>query len=317
MPEENANKNIALMLTAFFGIIATSLFMMAIISLHEQTKSKTQTTGALQTDISERDPFTDIHTEAEAAVVFDTVTGKILYEKNGTAQLPLASVTKVMTALVAADVPQETRVSVETKDLQDGMGGLRLGEKWNLKDLINYTLVVSSNSGANTIASAVGAAAGRRSLATSATFLQLMNAKTKELGMNQTFYLNPSGLDINVQSGLSGAYGSAEDMAKLFSYIIKNKPSLLEMTAYDSLQFASADGALHAAINTNTVARSIPGLIASKTGLTDLANGNLVIAFDVGPAHPVVVAVLGSSADGRFKDVERLVGAAIIAVGQE
>ena len=66
------------------------------------------------------------------------------------------------------------------------------------------------------------------------------------------------------------------------------------------------------------MAHSVPGLLASKTGYTDLANGNLVIAFNVGPMHPVIVAVLGSSQEGRFTDVEKLVNASIakIADGQ-
>ena len=262
-------------------------------------------------------PFAELSLQAESVYVYDTVTKQSLFAKNEEAQLPLASVTKVMTALVASHAPENTNVDVREKDIADGSGGLAKGEKWNLKNLLNYTLVISSNSGASAIAGAAGSVFQDEygyNGESDGVFIKEMNKTAKDLGMAQTFYLNPSGLDVNEE--LSGAYGSAKDMATLFDYILKNKPSLLSATVNDVLRFNSENGVSHLAVNTNTIARSVPGLMASKTGYTTLANGNLVIAFDVGPMHPVIIAVLGSTQDGRFTDVQKLVDASIKKISQ-
>lgn len=249
------------------------------------------------------DPFKDINLEAQAAYVFDMRTGKTLFSKNEEAQLPLASLTKVMTALIASEMPDDTVVAFG-KD-----------EKWNLKELLDYTLMVSSNNGASAIAGASGAWLGVNQKEVGAdVFVQKMNDEARALALSQTFFLNPNGLDVN--DTLSGAYGSAKDMVNLFTYILRWKPALLEATTYESLQLQSESGVLHTARNTNILARTIPGLLASKTGYTDLAGGNLVIAFDVGPMHPVIIAVLGSSQDGRFTDVEKLIAASVAKIGQ-
>ena len=71
---------------------------------------------------------------------------------------------------------------------------------------------------------------------------------------------------------------------------------------------------MHTATNTNEVVGSIPGLIASKTGFTDLAGGNLVVAFDAGINRPVIISVLGATKDGRFTDMEMLVNASLRAL---
>ncbi|MFA5830427.1 MAG: serine hydrolase [Candidatus Paceibacterota bacterium] len=264
------------------------------------------------------DPFSEISLHAEAAYVVDTATGKVLFAKNEEAQLPLASVTKVMTALVASSFPPEMAVQVTESDLASGNGGLSLGERWNLKNLLDYTLVVSSNSGASAIAGAAGAVMVNREGDASArnedVFVRKMNETAKRLGMAQTYYLNPSGLDEDEK--LSGAYGSAKDMSILFNHILKTDPLLLESTAYDSLSFKSENGVSHRAVNTNIIARSVPGLIASKTGYTLLANGNLIIVFNAGLMKPIIVAVLDSTQEGRFSDVEKLVNASIQKIGQ-
>lgn len=252
------------------------------------------------------DPFQDVTLEAKAAYVFDVRTEKVLFAQNEEAQLPLASLTKVMTALVASEMPDDTVVAFTG------------GQKWNMKELLDYTLMVSSNNGASAIAGAGGALLPLKSDGTGTgdtdTFVKKMNDEARALHLAETYYLNPNGLDVD--DTLSGAYGSPKDMALLFEHILKNKPALLEATTYGSLYFNSLDGVSYSGKNTNILARTIPGLLASKTGYTDLAGGNLVIAFDVGPAHPVIVAVLGSSQEGRFTDVQKLVAASVAKIGQ-
>lgn len=268
--------------------------------------------------VFEKDPFSGISLEAKAIYVFDAATGKVLFAKNEEAQLPLASVTKVMTAFVASSLSEKMVVNITKEDLSDGNGGLSAGEKWSLKNLLDYMLVVSSNSGASAIAGAAGAviknSEEKSVVRNERAFIEEMNLTAQKLGMTQTFYLNPNGLDID--QNLAGSYGSAKDMALLFDVILKRKPTLLDSTAYDSLWFSSIDGTLHRAVNTNTVVRTIPGLMASKTGYTDLANGNLVVAFNAGPMRPIIIAVLGSSQEGRFSDVEKLVVASLEKIGQ-
>lgn len=246
--------------------------------------------------------------EAKAAYVIDAVTGEVLYAQNATTSLPLASVTKLMTALTAYEqVPSSTVATIRASDIaQEGDSGLLANEHWRLKDLLDFTLLVSSNDGASALASASMA------FSTSSTdaeirkseFVTLMNQKTQKLGLVDTYFTNESGLDVS--STTAGAYGSAKDVAALFSYILENHPEIIEATRYEKVSFTSIDDFRHLAKNTNEAVNAIPGLIGSKTGLTDLAGGNLVVGMDIDFQHPVIITVLGSSEKGRFADAEAL-----------
>jgi D-alanyl-D-alanine carboxypeptidase len=119
-------------------------------------------------------------------------------------------------------------------------------------------------------------------------------------------FTNETGLD---EKDASGGYGTARDMAYLIAWALHNDPHLFEATTEESASFTSLSDKTHIAKNTDEIVNKIPSLIASKTGYTELAGGNLAIAFDAGLQRPIVVVVLGSSIEGRFKDVETLVQA--------
>jgi D-alanyl-D-alanine carboxypeptidase len=102
----------------------------------------------------------------------------------------------------------------------------------------------------------------------------------------------------------------------LLKNIIKNNPSLIESTSENTEDFVSESNIKHVASNTDAVMNEIPGLIASKTGYTDLAGGNLAVVFDAGIMHPVAVVVLGSTVDGRFSDVVKLTQLALQKISE-
>ncbi len=255
--------------------------------------------------------FDTVVIEAKSAYVLDLAQNKVLYKKNELAQLPLASLTKLMTALVAVEMfPRESHITIRKEFLEEeGDTGLLPDESWRLRNLLDFSLISSSNDGARSIASAVGAFdlktedydLGRKG------FIEKMNTRAKELGMQESYFINESGLDVG---GTSGGYGSAVDVAKLLKYILVQQPALLEATKYKTTVVDSFDKS-HTIKNTNTIIESIPGLIASKTGYTDLAGGNLAVAFDASIGRPIIVVVLGSSEKGRFEDVQKLVDASL------
>lgn len=257
--------------------------------------------------------------EAKAAYVFDITTGEVLYSHNATTSLPLASVTKLMTALVAHEqVPATTVAAIHAEDIaQEGDSGLLANERWQLKDLIDFTLLVSSNDGASALATASMAFSTSSADVTvrKSEFISLMNQKAQQLGLTGTYFVNESGLDINTEA--AGAYGTAADVAALFSYILATYPDIIEATRYERVSFTSIDDFRHPAKNTNDAVHAIPGLIGSKTGLTDLAGGNLVFGMDVGFGRPVAIAILGSSEKGRFTDAEALASSTLAYFQQE
>jgi D-alanyl-D-alanine carboxypeptidase len=137
--------------------------------------------------------------------------------------------------------------------------------------------------------------------------VRLMNEKAESLGLMRTYFLNPTGLDISSEVG--GAYGTARDVAKLLAYATKHHYDIFGITTLDSHTFVTTDGTHHIGTNTNTYASSTTRLLASKTGYTDLAGGNLAVVFDVGLGHPVVAVVLGASKEGRFTDMQNIISA--------
>jgi len=258
--------------------------------------------------------FEEIEIQAESVAVFDINSGTFIYEKNSSEVRPIASITKVISALVSGDeIQNEEKISIGREAIEQvDDNGLLIGEIWPFKKLLDFSLLVSSNDGAYAIANIVGSISHQK-LEDKADsnpidiFVQKMNQKTKTIGLKNTFFNNPSGLDVNDNE--AGGYSSAREVAMLFSYITKNRPGLLEATALQDEEFVSDNNISHDAKNTNTAFPSIPSIISSKTGYTKLAGGNLAIVYDIGINRPVAIVVLGSGYGERFTDMTQLVKA--------
>ncbi len=252
--------------------------------------------------IGEDVPFENINLEAKSAVVFDLVNNEVIFELNSASQLPLASLTKVMTAIVVEEnFPEWMKMNIALEAIkQEGDSGLVAGEKWKVGDLSDAMLISSSNDAAFAFASAFSSVSGNPVGNTSVSeFVATMNKRARELNLSQTYFLNPTGLDMN--ESVAGAYGSANDVAVLIAYTLQKYPSLLGITRDDFFEI-NARGFR----NTNKIVNEVPRVIAGKTGYSDLAGGNLAIIVDVGLGHPVAIVALGSSKQGRFDDIETL-----------
>jgi D-alanyl-D-alanine carboxypeptidase len=249
--------------------------------------------------------ITDMAIRAEAALVFDVVGQQILYQKNPERVLPLASITKLMTALVAYEIlPDETPVTISiTAEAQQSGGSLRAGEIFPVKKLADFALISSYNSAAYTLADSVGKLLGEGDAVEQ--FVAAMNIKAKEINLPSLNYRNPTGLDITATE--AGAYGNALDTTLLLEYILKNYPEILTPTITKYTRLYNQKGEFHEAHNTNNILSDIPNLLGTKTGYTDLAGGNLAVVFDAGFNRPIIITVLGSSRNERFSDVKKLV----------
>jgi len=247
-------------------------------------------------------PFVNINLEAKSAVVFDLANNEAIFELNSSSQLPLASLTKVMTAIVVEEnFPEWMKMGIALEAIkQEGDSGFIAGEKWKVGDLSDAMLISSSNDAAFAFASAFGSVSGKPNGGASVSELvETMNRRARELNLSQTFFLNPTGLDMN--ESVAGAYGSANNIASLIAYALKEYPSLLVITRDGFFDINSRRYK-----NTNKIVNKVPRIIAGKTGYSDLAGGNLAIVADVGLGHPVAIVVLGSSKQGRFDDVGKL-----------
>lgn len=311
--------------------IKLSIFLLIIITLMVLPLFFSNKSGSLITDVTTQatstrslsdiavnkkniaENFRNIEVEAKAAFVWDINVQKILFAKNDEAQLPLASLTKLMTAYVASQYIADDNIIIVNKNSleEEGDSGLFANESWRFRDLRDFTLMVSSNDGADTIAMAAGRFL-RKNRQTSdeearSAFISAMNEAGESFGLTQTYFLNETGLDPS--EVVSGGYGSARDMALLIENILATSSDILENTTKNIVQFESLDNFIHIATNTNELINEIPGLLGSKTGFTDLAGGNLVVVFSAGLNKPIAIVVLGSSKEGRFSDMKKLIEA--------
>ncbi len=250
--------------------------------------------------------FADTSIQAKAAIIWDVKNQRAIFNKNADDQLPLASITKLMTALVAYELlDPEDKITISVEDLKAiGDSGLIDGEKFTLRNLIDLTLISSSNDGATAIG-ATTATSIDPTKNPETVFVKAMNLRAKELGLTKTYFNNSTGLDTS--ESIAGSYGSARDVSLLMEYIITHITDAVALTNLGVKTIKNENGEYHLAENTNDVVNDIDGLIASKTGYTTLSGGNLVIAFNAGLNRPIVITVLGSSQNGRFVDTLTLV----------
>jgi len=248
--------------------------------------------------------FAQIPLEASAAIVYDLVTGETLYAKNADAQLPLASLTKLLTVYAALHTLSLNTPITISADAANSPSphALSTGQTFTLYDLARITITASLNDGATAIAIATATSENRSQH-------EMLAGAAAALNLTQTYAVNGSGLDVN--SAISGGYGSARDLARLAGALVDEASSIADATTESSAQATSVEGKTVSVKNTDPMINTIPGLLLSKTGYTDLAGGNLALVFDVGIKHPVAVVILGSSQKARFTDGTALVAATL------
>ena len=248
--------------------------------------------------------FADIPLEAKAVVVYDLSTGETLYAKNADAQLPLASLTKLLTVYAAlATLSPETPITIpENAAAVEGAYTFNVGQTFSLADLARLTLTGSLNDGAVAIASAVAIRQDRLEN-------EMLAGAAAALNLSQTYAVNGSGLDVSAL--ISGGYGSARDLALLAGALVERAPAISAATTRSFAEATSSGGTHFSIKNTDPMTGTIPRLLLSKTGYTDLAGGNLVLVFDAGVLHPVAIVVLGSLLKERFTDGAALVAATL------
>ncbi|HEY8172457.1 MAG TPA: D-alanyl-D-alanine carboxypeptidase family protein [Dehalococcoidia bacterium] len=227
-----------------------------------------------------------------AATVIEASCGKALYEKNADAHLPPASLTKMMTALIAqrqADLNQVVDVDVNGALMVASTGasimGLEPGMRLSLLDLMYGMMLPSGNDAAIQIARTVGG--------TEEAFVDMMNAEAQRLGMFDTSFSNPDGLD---QVDL---YSTAHDMA-LLGRAYMRVPELAEIARAPRYQPNWDRGEV---LNGNELLERYQGAIGVKTGYTELAGQTIVAAAQRG-SRVLIVAVLGSY--NRYADATSL-----------
>ena len=205
---------------------------------------------------------------AQAAVLMDANSGRVLYGKNEKDVLPMASTTKIMTLIVAlehSDKEDIVEVSSYAASMPDVQLNIREGEKYKLKDLYFSLMLESHNDTAVAIAEHVGGSVEG--------FADLMNKKALEIGCENTYYITPNGLDASKGDKIHST--TATDLARVMSYCIVDsdkKEEFLEITRTASYSFRDVDGSRSfTCTNHNAFLNMMSGALSGKTGYTSKA----------------------------------------------
>ncbi len=206
---------------------------------------------------------------AECAVLIEATTGRVLYEKNADKRHPMASTTKIMTALIAVEsVPLDTVVRVDPRAV--GVEGssvyLKKGERYTMEALLHALLLQSANDAAEAIAYAIAGSVP--------AFAAMMNTRADALGLTSTHFENPHGLDGDAH------YTTARELALITKEAMEH-PALAEIFAKRRYVFSSLDGGnVRTLINHNKMLVLYDGAIGVKTGYTKKCGRCLVSAAE-------------------------------------
>lgn len=245
--------------------------------------------------------MTDIDIDAQAAISVSVKTDfsgrEVLFDKNSDRKLPVASISKLITALVILDnydLSQQVKISPAAQDSGGSEEPLKAGESFFAKDLLYAMLIGSDNAASMAFSDLMG----------TNQFVGLMNEKAQELGLSDTSFGNPTGLGLD-------NFSTANDMAKLAEYLLKERPSVFHITTLPEFDLYTADGrAIHKIINTNDLVREDSDfkkrIVGGKTGETRQAGQCLLSVFSFGDGKSFLINVVLNS-ENRFEEMKKII----------
>lgn len=242
-----------------------------------------------------KDGVVDVELTAKSVIVWDVDSGKIIYEKNARDKRPIASLSKLLSALVVRQgLPMDTEIEVTENVRQAQAKGvdvqLPVGEHVKARDLLTAGMVASANDAMTALAE--GYSGSEDNFAHDATLY------AKSIGVVNTKLANATGLSGGEQ------YSTAEDVMKLLS-LAYDDGELREMLSSADGSFTTREGSVRKFRTTNELLKSYLPILAAKTGYTYEAGENLAIITQDESGHKIGAVVLGS--EERFQDMKVLI----------
>lgn len=237
---------------------------------------------------------------SKSAILMDVGSGQILYEKNAHDKLPPASVTKVMTMLLICEALDSGKItlddSVQISDNAASMGGsqifLEAGEVQKVDTLLKGIAVASANDGCVAMAEYIGGSVE--------SFVDMMNAKAKELNMKDTNFVNTNGLPVD------NHYTSAHDIAIMSRELLKHDVISKYLTTWMDQVVVGKKQITVGLANTNKLIKHYQGATGVKTGFTQQAKYCLSASAKRGDTYLVAVTLGAETSPERFKDATSL-----------
>ncbi len=237
----------------------------------------------------------DLTPNAESAILLEVSTGKVIYEKNANQKLAPASMTKVMSMLLIMEAIDNGKLSFEDdvviSDNASSMGGsqifLQTGEKYKVRELLKGIAIASGNDAVVAMAEKVGGSVS--------SFVDLMNQKAKSLGLTNTHFDNPHGLESE------NHYTTAKDMSIMALELLKHE-KILEFTSIYEDYLKKPDGSSVWLVNTNRLVRFYEGVDGLKTGFTNQAGYCITTTAKRGDLRLLSVVMKAETSDLRSKD---------------
>ena len=250
--------------------------------------------------LTSADAYEDFTLDAKAGLLIEADTGEILYEKNAHQENFPASLTKVMVALLVFEAIDEGKIALTdsvtaTESAFEGLSSdgstanIVPGETMTVEQLLNCMLIVSANEACNIL--------GETLYGSVDAFVARMNERAKELGMNDTHFVNCTGLPAD------GHVTSAYDIALMSRELIWHHPDIRRFT---TIWMDSLRGGASMLVNTNKLVRFYPGATGLKTGSTDSAKYCISATAEKDGMELIAVILGGSTSDKRFSDAKAL-----------
>ena len=229
-------------------------------------------------------------------------SAKILFSQNLDKPVPIASLSKLMTALVALKqypLDKEIYITKEIIDTEENFGNLRVGDRFEVADLLYPLLMESSNDAAVALASIVGESA----------FVGLMNLEATNLRLSNTLFIDASGLDPDFPDTTLNL-STSRDLVKLVQNIVNTYPQIFEIIGLREFKLYDANGRFHHTLtNTNQLLENNgwpTKVLGGKTGWTPEAKGGLILILKSPKDKGYLInVVLGS--DDRFGDMRKMI----------
>ena len=231
---------------------------------------------------------------ADAAIVIDEATGQVLYEKNADKREYPASMTKMMTCILALEKSSPDQLVTVSRYAADvECTRLYPGYTLRMADILQQMMMISDNGAATAVGEAVGG--------DEATFAAMMNEKAQAIGAVNTHFVNMNGMpDAN-------HYSTARDMAKIAAYAMHNDAfRQIVGTKAKNIYYIAPQGHKTYCVNTNELLESYPGCTGIKTGWTSAARGCLSAAAKRGDKELIAVVMHSDDDETRFSEAAAL-----------